>query len=615
MAKVNGREKTQCSARSKRTGERCKRWVLPGKKVCKWHGGASDGAKKGNKNAVTTGQYESIFPGCMDNTELMQMECMDTTPLKVLDEEIRLTRVRETRILQRIKITKNKEDLAGKPTGETNSNGKPNLHPSTQLVSASRSSGDKGNSYTLNEEAHAQQLLKLENALTAVQGHLTRLLERKAEYLLQHNEDRDSGGVAYNGLPAHLIGPAHMQFVHDVRENSFVHYWHKGGRGSLKSSTIALALVDDLVRNPDSHAVVMRNVFGTIKDSVYSQILWAIDRLGLADQFVAGKSPLEITYIPTGQKILFRGLDNPLKLKSIKLPFGYIRNVWFEEVAEMAGMETVRNVLQSLLRGGDIFHVFYSYNPPKSRLSWVNTAVELEKIRPDTVVYHTDYRTVPTSWLGEVFLAQAEHLKTANETAYHHEYLGEVVGTGGAVFGSVVLEELPADFSCQVERFGIDFGFATDPFVWIRCGYDRLYDTLYIYDEIYQVQLHDDQAAKMISKRGKQRQATYCDCADPKGISNMQRQGVAAYACKKFPGSREHGYNWLQRWAKIVIDPRRCPNAAREFPACEYVKNKDGEFVAAIAKLNDHTIDAVRYACDREIADARTATSTYVSMA
>ena len=420
--------------------------------------------------------------------------------------------------------------------------------------------------------------------------------------------------ATYNGIPAHLIGPSFGSFVHDVRAGVFTHYWHKGGRGSLKSTTISLVLIDDLVRNPDGHMVVLREVHNTLQDSAYNQLIWAIGEMGLIDKFTAKKSPLSITYEPTGQTIFFRGLDDPLKLKSIKPKFGYIRNIWFEEVAEIDGMETSRNVLQSLMRGGDKFNVFYSYNPPKSKNNWVNVAVEQEALRADTKIYHTDYLSVPKSWLGEPFILQAEMLKDMNPLAYEHEYLGLATGSGGDVFDNVELGELGADHQVEVIRHGVDFGFAVDPFVYIKIGYNRPYDTLYILDEFYQVKVHDDEAAMNLKKRGvNKNNPVFCDSADPKAIANFQRENVNALGCTKFPGSREHGYKELQRWKKIIIDRRRCPNAAREFVACEYERDKNGNFLSAIPKRDDHTIDAVRYALDREIMAARAATSTYAS--
>ena len=161
---------------------------------------------------------------------------------------------------------------------------------------------------------------------------------------------------------------------------------------------------------------MLRKVRNTIKNSVYPQIQWGIERLGVLDRYKFITSLHEITYTPTGQKILFFGLDDPAKVKSIKLPFGYVGIVWFEELDQFSGMEEIRNVLQSLLRGGSTYWVFCTYNPPKSRNNWVNEEILVDD--PDRLVHHSTYLTVPEDWLGPQFLAEAEKLKARNEMAY-----------------------------------------------------------------------------------------------------------------------------------------------------------------------------------------------------
>ena len=418
----------------------------------------------------------------------------------------------------------------------------------------------------------------------------------------------------YTGLPANLIGPSFGHFIHDVYNDVATHYWLKGGRGSLKSTTISEVLIDDLMRHTEGHIVVAREYQNTLKDSVYTQLLWSIEQLGLTNRFVARKSPLEISNIETGQTIYFRGLDDPLKMKSIKPKAGYIRNIWFEEVAEIeGGMATIRNVLQSLMRGGEKFNVFYSYNPPRSKNNWVNVAVEAQSSRKDTKIYTSNYLEAPAQWLGRPFLLEADHLKATSPQAYEHEYLGVPIGYGGDVFENVILDNISHDLSTEVMRFGVDFGFGVDPFVWMKVGYNRLYDTLYILDEFVSIRVHDDQAARLIKQKGVANIQQICDSADPKAIDNLRREGINAYGCTKFAGSRDHGYKHLQKWDRIIIDRQKCPNAAREFTACEYEKDKHGNFVSSVPKRDDHTIDAVRYALDHEINQSPGCISIYAS--
>lgn len=232
-----------------------------------------------------------------------------------------------------------------------------------------------------------------------------------------------------------LIAPSFYQLYGLMKKERYTHYWLKGGRGSTKSSFISIAIVLGIMKHPKTNAVAIRKVGLYLKDSVFEQLNWAIEKLGVSDLWHVKYSPLEMMYIPTGQKILFRGADKPKKLKSTKVSKGYIRYIWYEECDEFNGMEEIRTINQSLMRGGAKFDVFYSYNPPKSQRNWVNA--EILEERPDRLVHHSDYTSVPKAWLGEQFIAEAEHLKRSQPAIYAHEYLGEVTGTGGEVFTNV----------------------------------------------------------------------------------------------------------------------------------------------------------------------------------
>ena len=242
----------------------------------------------------------------------------------------------------------------------------------------------------------------------------------------------------------------------------------KGGRGSGKSSYISIELVLQLLRHPACHAVVLRKIGGTLRTSVYAQIQWAIGALGLAKQFRCTVSPMECTYLPTGQKILFFGTDDPGKLKSIKVPFGAIGLAWFEELDQFDGPEEVRSVEQSVFRGGSFTLAFKSFNPPASGRSWANRYA-LEQ-RPGKLVHHSTYRDLPPTWLGERFLADAAHLEQTNPTAFRHEYLGEAVGCGTAVFGNIQLQTLTTEQCQSFDRVyhGVDWGWYPDPCA-LRC--------------------------------------------------------------------------------------------------------------------------------------------------
>ena len=391
-----------------------------------------------------------------------------------------------------------------------------------------------------------------------------------------------------------MVAPHFYALHRDIAHHGHTYYWLGGGRGSTKSSEISLEIPQLLIKNPDCHAVVLRKVGNTIKNSVYPQIQWGIEALGLTSKFRFKTSPHEITYRKTGQKILFFGVDDPQKIKSIKLPFGYIGVAWLEELDQFSGMEEIRNLNQSLLRGGPRFWEFCSFNPPKSQNNWVNE----EKLAddPDRLVHHSTYLGVPREWLGERFFEDAEKLKQKNEMAYRHEYMGEVTGTGGAVFDNVEDTTMPDEQVAAFDRlyFGLDFGFAVDPLAFICMHYDKKRRELYIYNELYGQKMTNRTAARRIKPLLHGHPIT-ADSAEPKSIAEMRDFGLRVDGAKKGPDSIDYGMRWLQGLERIHIDKRRAPNAYREFIGYEYERNREGQFISAYPDKNNHAIDAVRY--------------------
>lgn len=391
-----------------------------------------------------------------------------------------------------------------------------------------------------------------------------------------------------------VVAPHFYALHRDIVRHGHTYYWLEGGRGSTKSSEISLEIPQLIIKNPECHAVVLRKIGNTIKNSVYPQMQWGIDALGLTDKFRFKTSPHEITYKKTGQKILFFGVDDPQKIKSIKLPFGYVGVCWIEELDQFTGMEEIRNLNQSLLRGGPVFWEFCSFNPPKSQNNWVNEEKLFDD--PDRLVHHSTYLGVPREWLGDRFFEDAEKLKERNEIAYRHEYLGEVTGTGGAVFENVEDMAMSAELVGNFDRlyYGLDFGFAVDPLAYVAMYYDAKREDLYIFDELYRQKMTNSQAAKAIKLRisgGR----ILADAAEPKSIAEMSDYGLRISGARKGPDSIDFGMKWLQGRNRIYIDKRRCPNTYKEFITYEYEHNKDGQFVSAYPDANNHSIDAVRY--------------------
>nr|DAU82172.1 MAG TPA: terminase large subunit [Caudoviricetes sp.] len=394
------------------------------------------------------------------------------------------------------------------------------------------------------------------------------------------------------------IGSAFYDVAHDVFLHGHTHYDFSGGRGSLKSSTVSVLVPLLLINNPGTHALVLRKVANTIRDSVYAQYIWAIGELGMAAYWEAKVSPMELIYKPTGQKIMFRGADDPMKIKSIKVPFGYIAVTHFEEKDQFAGRAEIRTILQSTMRGGSKYWNFESYNPPISRDNWANKD-SLEE-RTGRLCHKSTYLQAPPEWLGEQFLAEAEHLKATDERAYQHEYLGIPVGTGGNVFDNLELREITDEEMSHFDHIyqGVDYGWFPDPFAFIRLHYDRARETIYLMDEIYQNKLTNEASGNIIIQRGYKDAYITCDSAEPKSVADYRAMGLPAKAAVKGPGSVDYGMKWLQR-RKIVIDRKRTPNAYNEFVNYEYDRNKDGDIVSGYPDENNHLIDATRYAVER----------------
>ena len=454
---------------------------------------------------------------------------------------------------------------------------------------------------------------------------------RTSKHLLEYElvydaEAADTSFIADYGL---LLPSAYIDIHRDIHEHGHTDYVFEGGRGSGKSSAIALEIPKLMLLNPLYECVVLRQVFNTLRRSVYPKLKWAINALGLSDDFHCQLSPLEITYKQTGQKIYFLGMDDPAKLKSFACEKGYAAIQWFEELPQFS-QNDVRSANQSLTRGGSVFWRFHSGNPPRSKSNWFNEYVATQT--PDKLVHHSDYMMVPVSWLGEQFVRDAVELREINEAAYRHEYLGEPGGTDGEVFQNLEIREITDDeiAACDYIRCGVDWGYAPDPFVFGQVGYMRKTKTVYILDEAFGIRLSDEQTAakakeimtvavydktgevvlddegnpKTIFEPRATHNRVYCDNAEPKSIATWRELGINALPVKKFKGSVDTGVRWLQTRAKIVIDPRRAPLSAQEFSSYEYAEAQDGALLTYKDKDN-HSIDKARYALAELIAQKK----------
>lgn len=405
-----------------------------------------------------------------------------------------------------------------------------------------------------------------------------------------------------------LIAPSFYKIYNAIKKCIYTHYWLKGGRGSTKSTFAAVAIVQGIMRDANegvhSNAIIIRRYANTLSGSVVEQVKWAIEKLGQGHLWHIPQAKLEFTYLPTGQKIVFKGADDEDKLKSSKLSKGYFKYIWYEELVQFEGMEKIRSINQSLMRGGQDFTVLYTYNPPKSVSSWVNT--EGQTTSPDRLIHHSDYLSVPEEWLGLPFILEAERLKEVNPDAYNHEYLGEVTGTGGEVFTNVTIRPITDEEIASFDRIkrGLDFGFASDPLHYTECNFDSTRRRLFIYFEIHKVGMKNRAAVKEMRKQNRDNRPITCD-VEPRTVAEMRDLGLNLSPAKKGPGSVDHGMKFLEDLEEIIIDDRRCPNTAREFTEYELDKDRDGNFRADYPDRDNHSIDAVRYALETDMRTKR----------
>ena len=393
--------------------------------------------------------------------------------------------------------------------------------------------------------------------------------------------------------------------LQDVLEHNHTHYVFPGGRGSCKSSFVGgIAIPLLIINNPQVHAACFRKVGNTIQNSIRAQIEWGIYKLGVQDLFnipVSYANP--ITFKPTGQKIYFLGLDKPEKIKSIKPKFGYIGITWFEELDQFSGENEIRTVTQSTMRGGDKYWDFRTFNPPISKNNWANMYAEKAFLHsPTTLVTRNTYLSVPPAWLGPQFFEEADELKAINPRAYEHEYLGIATGTGGDVFENAC--EL--DMSQMIDSFdhiynGIDWGFARDPFRFVRMHFDAKKLDLYIFDEFttYKTR-NEDTFNRLYDEEHKINRAELvtADSAEEKSVADFRAYGAFIRPAKKGPDSVRYGIKWLQGLRHIYIDKKRCPETFYEFVNYEYERDRDGNFISAYPDADNHSIDAVRYAME-----------------
>ncbi|MBL1225380.1 PBSX family phage terminase large subunit [Enterococcus sp. BWR-S5] len=382
----------------------------------------------------------------------------------------------------------------------------------------------------------------------------------------------------------------------------------KGGRGSGKSSDIAHIITQLLMRYA-VNAVGIRYVDNTLEQSVYEQMKWAIDQQGVTHLFKFNKSPLRITYVPRGNYMIFRGAQNPERIKSLKdskFPFAI---GWIEELAEFKTEDEVTTITNSLLRGelddGLFYKFFYSYNPPKRKQSWVNKKYETSFQPDNTFVHHSTYKDNP--YISKEFLSEVEAARERNPRRAEWEYDGKAIGSGVVPFDNLQVKagSIPDEMMANFDniRNAVDFGYATDPLAFVRWHYDKKKNGIYAIDEIYGVKISNRELAKKLHDKGYQNDEIFADSAEPKSIAELRIEHSAKkiIGVKKGPDSVEYGEEWLDDLDFICIDPLRTPNIAREFENIDYQTDRDGNPKPRLEDKDNHTIDATRYAFSQDM--------------
>lgn len=405
-----------------------------------------------------------------------------------------------------------------------------------------------------------------------------------------------------------IINKNFYSFWKAANSDKYLYHVLKGGRASAKSTHIAIWLVLALMKNPVT-CLCIRKVAGTLAESVFEQLKEAIDILGVNHLWKIRKSPLKLTYIPRGNSFIFRGADDPAKIKSIKMSKFPITYLWIEELAEFKTEDEVSMIVNSVLRAeleeGLNYKVFYSYNPPKRKQSWVNKKYNTQFISDNTYVHHSTY--LENTHISKAFLEEAEEVKKKNEFKYRWEYLGEPIGSGVVPFNNLVFRTITDN---EVNSFdnikqGNDWGYATDPVAFVRLHYDKTRKRIFFIDEFYGVKKSNRKLADWIINKEYQYDMTICDGAEPKSVDEIKSYNVTAKGAKKGPGSVEYGEKWLDDLDEIVIDVKRTPNTAREFENIDYQVDKDGNPKAKLEDKDNHTIDATRYALEDDMKSRR----------
>lgn len=390
-------------------------------------------------------------------------------------------------------------------------------------------------------------------------------------------------------------------YLPDIVGKGYATFWKskcryvivKGSRASKKSKTAALWHIYHMMKYPLANTLVIRKTERTLKDSCYADLRWAIDRLGVSHLWQVKQSPLELIYKPTGQKILFRGLDDPLKITSISVTVGVLCWVWFEELYEILTEEDFNYVDESV-RGympeGYFKRITGTMNPWSDQ-HWVKRRffdVKDENILALTTNY------LCNEWLDEADLKLFEEMKKNRPKRYDVAGLGNWGVTEGIIFENWEVQDL----SSMIPSFsniynGLDFGFSSDPNAFIRFDIEHAQKKIYIFQELYKTGMQNDELSETLHKVMGPYEYVTCDSADPRSIDYLNRHGIRAIPAVKGPDSIVFGIDWLLQY-DIVIH-KDCGHFIEEIANYQWDKDKFGQTLKKPVDRNNHLIDALRY--------------------
>jgi len=403
------------------------------------------------------------------------------------------------------------------------------------------------------------------------------------------------------------IAPSFYKLHNLLNTASYSQFWLSGGRGSTKSSWIAIEIILGMMDDPEAHGIAFRKYSNTIRNSIHSTFEWAIDLLGVSHKWKSTVAPFEFTYLPTGQKILESGLDDPKKMKSLKVKDGYFKFVWFEEVEEYNGMEEIRSVIQSVVRGSGKNKVFrfFSYNPPRDPQAWVNK--EKEKLNRRRICHHSTYLDVDPEWLGEEFIEDANQLQEDDDDLYQCEYMGLSIGLTESVImnGKYVVRPFEPE-SWWSRLRGVDWGFSQDPMciVDLYIGPHEEYgdNCLYIRYAEFEKGVDNNDIHEVWDRiPDSKKYVIRADNSRPETISHMKGEGYKCVAADKWTGCVEDGIAFIRTFDKIIIHSD-CVEMAEEARLYSFKIDKiTKEILPDIVDKFNHGWDAVRYALDKLI--------------